>query len=348
MPSHEKASHEYVARGLATLLSGDYGGRFEECLGSERPLYIVPNDTLIGLESAQQLGIRNHTHFFGGVVPNAWMATKIITHPLVQPGAPAPPQWIDRFSELVAPVVLPGFSAFSRHDAEVAGRRLLRNGPVRFKPVRATAGRGQIVFDTPGDHLHILQSLDENELGAEGVVLETHLDDINTYSVGQVTVGNMLISYCGTQSLTLDNRAEQVYGGSRLFVVRGGFDDLLKMDVAPDMRDAVQRAQVYDAAAFTCFDGLLASRRNYDVAAGRDAKGHVQTGVLEQSWRIGGASGAEVAALLAFRADPHLHAVHSACFEVYGESHLMPAQAALMFCGLDEEVGFITKYTMVD
>ena len=45
---------------------------------------------------------------------------------------------------------------------------------------------------------------------------------------------------------------------------------------------------------------FFASRRNYDVVAGLDARGQRRCGVLEQSWRVGGASPAELVALAAF------------------------------------------------
>src|SRR3546814_17812091 len=45
-------------------------------------------------------------------------------------------------SDLVKGSVLAGYSAFSIEDARDAGRRLLHEGPVRIKPVRATGGRG--------------------------------------------------------------------------------------------------------------------------------------------------------------------------------------------------------------
>jgi hypothetical protein len=67
--------------------------------------------------------------------------------------------------------------------------------------------------------------------------------------------------------------------------------------------------------------------------------------VLEQSWRIGGASGAEVAALEAFRADPGLRAVRAECTEVYGPEAQPPRGATVYFRGVDALVGFITKYT---
>jgi hypothetical protein len=68
--------------------------------------------------------------------------------------------------------------------------------------------------------------------------------------------------------------------------------------------------------------------------------------VLEQSWRAGGASGAEVAALEAFRADPGLRAVRASTFEIYGQCHAPPPGAVVYFCGEDERVGSMTKYAV--
>ena len=67
--------------------------------------------------------------------------------------------------------------------------------------------------------------------------------------------------------------------------------------------------------------------------------------MLEQSWRIGGASSAEIAALEAFSADPALDAVRAECSEVYGESAAPPPRdATVYFRGIDPAVGYITKY----
>jgi hypothetical protein len=98
-----------------------------------------------------------------------------------------------------------------------------------------------------------------------------------------------------------------------------------------------------------CFPGLFASRRNYDVAQGLDAGGRRRCGVLEQSWRAGGASGAEVAALEAFRAEPALRAVRASTGEFYGERETPPPpHATVYFRGVDERVGPITKYAVVE
>jgi len=113
------------------------------------------------------------------------------------------------------------------------------------------------------------------------------------------------------------------------------------------VRQAVLQARTYETAAFETFPGLYASRRNYDVARGRTGDGNWRSGVLEQSWRIGGASAAEVAALQRFRADPDLEIVRASTFEVYGECEV-PKNAQIQFQGKDEQVGALTKYSMVE
>src|SRR4029078_10925947 len=110
---------------------------------------------------------------------------------------------------------------------------------------------------------------------------------------------------------------------------------------------AIDRARVYDTAARECFPGFFASRRNYDVAAGRDRGGEPHCAVLEQSWRIGGASSAEIAALEAFARDPTLRAVRAECIEAYGECSRPPETAVISFSGIDSVVGQITKYTVL-
>jgi hypothetical protein len=40
--------------------------------------------------------------------------------------------------------------------------------------------------------------------------------------------------------------------------------------------------------------------------------------------------------------------VRASCFEVYGESHVPPPHATVYFHGMDEAVGPIAKYTLVE
>ena len=170
---------------------------------------------------------------------------------------------------------------------------------------------------------------------------------IPTFSVGQVRVAELVATYYGTQCLTRDRGGAEVYGGSGLVVARGGFEALAPLGPSEEVRLAVAQARTYDEAAAECFPGFYASRRNYDVARGQDAAGRWRSGVLEQSWRMGGASGAEIAALEAFRADPRLRAVRASTVEIYGESE-PPPHATVYFRGVDEQVGPLTKYTVVE
>ena len=69
--------------------------------------------------------------------------------------------------------------------------------------------------------------------------------------------------------------------------------------------------------------------------------------MLEQSWRIGGASGAEVAALQALCDDPSLEVVRASTAEVHGPHAAVPEGATVYFRGNDEHLGPITKYAQV-
>ena len=149
------------------------------------------------------------------------------------------------------------------------------------------------------------------------------------------------------QRSTTNNSGVKVYGGSALVVVRGDFEELLRLRLTESTRLAIAQARAYDAAAVEHFPGFFASRRNYDVAQGMDANARWRSGVLEQSWRLGGASSAKIAALEAFRADASLRAVRASSIETYGACD-PPPQAMVHFRGVDEHVGPITKYTLTE
>jgi hypothetical protein len=56
------------------------------------------------------------------------------------------------------------------------------------------------------------------------------------------------------------------------------------------------------------------------------------------------ASGAEIAALEAFQADPTLASVRASTFEIYGPCDAPPPEAIICFRGTDERIGALTKY----
>jgi Protein of unknown function (DUF3182) len=346
--SHEARTRAGIATKLAALKGLGFAGEYDPDVRYEGAVYFVPSDALVGIEAAQALGIRGEDDLFGGVVPHRFAATKVITHPLFDPQARAPTGWAPEFPQAVAGSVLDGFCAFAREDAQRAGTWLLERGPVRVKRATGIGGHGQYVVEANDELADVLGAIEAEEFFASGVVIEENLDNVTTYGIGQVRVAGLLASYCGTQQLTTNNRGMEVYGGSDLFVVRGDFDALLRFPLADPLRLAIAQAREYDAAAQACFAGFFASRRNYDVMQGLDSQGRQRSGVLEQSWRIGGASGAEVGALAAFRADPDLESARAVSVESYGESPPPPADATVYYRGIDARVGPLTKYSRVE
>lgn len=344
---HDAASKARVAESLAALLGLDFVGELDPARPAGRPIYLVPSDTLPTLAEARRLGVRGAGDLFGGVVPQAFVGTKLIAHPLVGPGRPAPRGWSAACAEQMRPAVLPGYSAFSADDARLAARRLLARGAVRLKHPDGVGGAGQWVIRRPEELEQHLARLGDEQVARRGLVLERNLREVITYSVGCVEVGGLRAAYHGTQDLTRNHQGHEVYGGSQLVVSRGGFDELLREALAPPLRRAVEQALVFHRAAMGCFKGLLASRCNYDVAQGVDDDGQLHCGVLEQSWRIGGASGAEAAALHAFRATPALARVRASTCERYADDVQAPPGAWVLYDGLDSHGGRLLKYVEV-
>ena len=343
--AHEQATRAEVAKRLAVLKRFEFGGEYLPAHGRTPSCYLVPSDTLHA-DAARQHGIHGPEDLFGGVVPHLFVATKAITHPLIDATAARPEGWVDRLGEALSAVTLAGFTAFTPDDARRAGHRLLAQGAVRIKPARSVGGKNQHVVTDERQLTRCLGTLDPEELCTHGVVLEENLHAPVVHSVGQIRVGDLVASYHGVQRETRDNRDQPAYGGSDLRVVRGDFERLLRLRLKPDVRLAVGQARVYHQAVVECYPGFFASRINYDVAQGRNARGEPRSGVLEQSWRIGGATGAEIAALEAFRARPDCHLVDASCVEAYG-GVAPPPRSTVYFHGDDPEIGPIAKYAFV-
>ncbi len=343
---HEIATRAEVARRIARMKGCQVSEELPQADWPPRT-YLIPAETLVGRELATAMGLRGEDDLFGGVVPEAFVASKAITHPLISPTAVRPEGWSFGFHPLVSSSVLRGYTAFSRQDAAEAMKEMLELGPVRIKPVAETGGHGQVVARELEDLDRCLSKMTDRALREHGVVLEHNLSAVDTLSVGQVRVAGIVASYYGRQHLTENNAGAVTYGGSDLVVVRGDFDALLTTLDPGAARTAVEQALAYDEAVRVCFPGFFASRINYDVAQGMNAAGQWCSGVLEQSWRMGGATGAEIAALEAFHEDPGLRVVHSECVEVFGPLVPLPDGAVTYFQGDDPEAGLLTKYALV-
>lgn len=341
---HERAVQQLLGEKLGRVLGCSYLGPYDRARHDAGHYYFVPYETLTG--DVSPLGIRGPQDLYGGVVGYPFIATKAISHGLY-PGAQPPPGWSTAFVAEAGQVVLQGYTVFALEDARQAGRHLLERGPIRLKPVHGRGGRDQAVAHDPAQLDALLQQQDERATRQHGLVLEENLLAPRTYSVGQVTVAGITLSYYGTQQLTRDNDGAQVYGGSQLSIVRGDYLELLSLPLQPQIRLAIQQARLYELAAFAAYPSLFASRRNYDVACGEDAQGRSRCAVLEQSWRLGGASAAEVFALEALQAAPSLQRLAASTHEVYGDAPA-PAEATCLYRGKEAGLGLLSLYVKVD
>ena len=342
---HHKVVLDLDAKAIAKLKGYKFGGRYDPEHNYSGPLFFVPDDTLL-LDEAACLGIRSPNDLYGGVVPHLFVKTKATTHGLVDRDAERPPGWSTAFAERVREIVLPGYTVFGNRDAQMAARRMLTRGPMRLKKPLSASGKDQTVVATLNGLDAVLEKVSADEMAAYGLVLEENLRQVRTLSVGDVAAGNLRISYYGTQRTVRDNEGRPVYGGSELVCVRGGWEVLDALPMSAEVRAAVVAARRYDEATKE-FHGFTASRRNYDVAQGIGADGWPQSGVLEPSWRVGGASSAELAAMAAFARDPSLEIVRASHIEEYGKGRRAPADAIVEFQGDDPEAGPLLRYTIV-
>lgn len=345
---HDRVARAELARRIARLGGATFvehePSTVREPDDPHHTLFIPPGT--IELAVAVQLGIRNESQIYGGVVPHGFVGSKVITHPLFQPNDSIPTGWRPELGAALAPYVLSGWSAFDIDTVRAASLDLLQHGSIRLKEVEATAGLGQYVATSPQGLEEAIAQLDAKNIARHGVVIEQNLDNVVTYSVGMTCLFGETISYWGTQRLATNNEGAVVYGGSTLHVVRGGFQQLAALELADDLKQAIEKAIAYDAIVSKFYPELMASRRNYDVAAGVNATGEMRVGVLEQSWRAGGASGAEIAAFEAFARDRERSTVTCATMEIYGEVDAAPEGSTLYYSGIDPVAGPMTKYAM--
>ena len=342
---HQKVMLDADAKVIAHVLGYEYGGRHRAAKDYTAPVFFVPDDTLL-VDEASSLGIRGPNDFYGGIVPRPFIKTKAITHGLVEENAERAPGWSPAFAERVSEIVLPGYTVFSAGDARTAAKRMLRRGGIRVKKPLGASGKGQSLVTTLQELDALLETYASEEMATYGLVLEENLRQVRTLSVGQIAIDGFTVAYCGVQRITKDNEGRSVYGGSDLVCVRGGWDALDALAVEPDVRAGVAEAKLYDQA-MSEYPGFMASRRNYDIGQGIDSEGRPRSGVFESSWRIGGASPAELLALTEFAQDPSAQVIEAAHVADFGKHREAPAGAVVHFEGDDPQAGPLIRYTMV-
>src|SRR5215467_7199692 len=242
LQTHHKVVLDLGAKAIAKLKSYEFEGHYDAACDYSGPLFFVPDDTLL-LDEASRLGIRSPNDLYGGVVPYLFVKTKAITHGLVNRHAERPQGWSTAFAERVREIVLLGYTVFSNRDAQMAAARMLVRGPIRVKNPLSASGKDQTVVTTLNELDAVLEKVSADEMAAYGLVLEENLRQVRTLSVGEVAIGGLRISYYGTQRTVADNEGRQVYGGSDLACVRGGWEVLDALPMSPKVRAAVVAAR---------------------------------------------------------------------------------------------------------
>lgn len=304
--------------------------------------YLLPLHTLL-LSEAQRLGVSTPQDLYGGVVPYEFTKAKVVSHPLQQVSMEAPTGWAHELGHELRPYTLKGYSAFSVQDAFWVARGLVHEGPIRIKLAHSNASQGQFICTHYTDIAALLQQAAYEPLIEKGVVIEENLTDSTTYSVGQTEVAGLVISYIGEQRATLNLAKKATYGGTRLLAVRGDYEQLRQHLDAPLLLKILEFARQYEQRIFSYYPTLFASRRNYDVIHGRSWDGEMRLGVLEQSWRMGGASMAELYALEALLVDPTLQSQHAWTQEHYTPHLEQGTQSSHVYCLAQESNGYLIK-----
>lgn len=297
-----KRRNAEVGKCLATLTGSRFLGSVIE--GSEvdsKGIYYVPAKPILK-EKAKVLGVKSTEDLFGGVVEHSVHADKAILHLTPTLTSSAPEGYLRSFALSVRDAVLPGYSAFTDEDALHAFQLLNAAGEVVLvKDPSQSDADGQVKVKSQGELMGLLRAIPVDVLSQKGMVLEAFVQDPVTQSVGQVYIDGKVYCYFGQQT-SVFHEGRNKYGGTRVEMYRGEIENLPKFAPNESLRIAVaQSIKVRDA--FSIYDPVI-SRMNFDIVQGINAKGEFVSGVTDQSFRLGGASPAEVLAIEELEENP--------------------------------------------
>ena len=147
--------------------------------------------------------------------------------------------------------------------------------------------------------------------------------------------------------MTTDNRGEEVYGGSDLMVVRGGFAALPSLPFRTPSGVAVEQARRYDAAdSVASRDVRLSAQLRCRPGPGRRRIVALRRPGAVVAHRRRDRRRDRRARSLPGRSREAI--VRASTFEIYGESEAPPSRAMVYFRGIDERIGPLTKYALAE
>lgn len=185
---HERATHAWVCAEVARLLGvrnvhAESNERVQHDGGAAAHTLHIPDETLT-VTQARTLGIQDTRDVLGGVVPYAFLATKVIGHPLITEAAQRVDGWNQALATALMPATLPGYTVFSRADATQAAAALRKGGGVRLKLPTGVGGNGQWRIDDAAQLDAALDALPPAYLATHGAVLERNVVQPHAHSVG--------------------------------------------------------------------------------------------------------------------------------------------------------------------
>ncbi|GCE51167.1 uncharacterized protein DUF3182 [Thermosporothrix hazakensis] len=336
-----KRNESYIQR-LVEAYQWTYGGEYQGEHTAAEPPFFFPHDILLmSLKTAADMGIRSSDDFYGGLVPEPFLATKVIMHPLVSAHAQRPRGWSDQFAESRREAVPVGFAAFSKEDAREAGRLLLAEaGAVRAKDPTRASGRGQTVIRSLAELEALLARLDDEKLACNGYIFERNLLQARTLCVGMSRINGDIISYYGKQRQIEDKETQEVeYGGTDLVAVRGEYEELARLLPFDEyLQQAIKQVAAFHRA-LSLYEEIVVSRMNVDVVQGYDEKSGQWFSILtDPSFRAGGAP--DLVALAELRKHQHVRKVVVSGYNTYYQENeeppVIPTGATIHFHGKDE------------
>jgi hypothetical protein len=233
-------------------------------------------------EQAKTLGIDSPDDFYGGVVDHLQHIEKSALHACL---GKCPSHYSNGFASEIQDAVLPGYSFFDEEGAEEAVNKLSgRFESLRLKLPMNSDGHGQYVVTKREEVLGIINNLDPEIMMNFGAVLEPHLFDVQTISIGEFFGEYSFIAH-QIDDIAEDGRNR--YKGANVEVYPRQLSSLgnnYKMDLLQVFL-AEKAIKVHNA--YSLLDPMF-SRVSYDLLVGRDKNGVVYGGVTDVTARVGG------------------------------------------------------------
>ena len=308
--------------------------------------------------------IESEKDFFGGIVPRAYQSTKAIMHPLVSREAACPLGWSHEFSqELVhLDLVLPGFTVFNIEDIRTAFNHLYDKGvyQIRLKDPLGYLGMNQFIVTSFQELEQFISDkiVDNEKLEQYGLVVEENLcpEDLKIYSVSFVTVGFHQVQCIGVQRFS-----QGLYAGTDFVIMQTGkyiLPELLARVGIFNNEDAqviIDKALLFRALLNKHIPEIKTARFNLDIVSGIASiysNGTCELvkrfALLEQSFRVGGASAAEIWGLEYLLCHPSVDAVCASTYYRYGdEAYQTVSGEENLYCGVDSRLGSISTSVKV-